>query len=197
MKLLVVSDTHGKTEKVRDVYEKISARDSIDALIHCGDYKRDAEELARVLDIPVYGIPGNCDGGFRAEFLTVPTPAGNILVTHGHGEHVDYGLEELNQLALSLDCRCACFGHTHVPVQETSAEGILMVNPGSLTRPRDGSSDGSCAVLYAEPEGITASILHYDSIMNEPGSTSGGSRPPKKKARGGFLRKIMNYSDGQ
>lgn len=197
MKLLVVSDTHGKIEKVRDVFQKISARDAIDALIHCGDYKRDAEELARILDIPVYGIPGNCDGGFRAEFLTVPTPSGNILVTHGHGEHVDYGLEELNQLALSLDCRCACFGHTHVPVQETSAEGVLLVNPGSLTRPRDGSTDGSCAVLYAEPEGITASILHYDAIMREPETGSGGSRPSKKKVRGGFLRKIMNYSDGQ
>ena len=64
-------------------------------------------------------------------------------------------------------------------------DGVRLMNPGSLTNPRDGSS-GSYGIAVAEKNSLACTI-HY----------CGESAAPKKKARGGFLRGIMNFiSDG-
>ena len=42
MKILVLSDTHGKLDKVYRVCEKLN---NIDLIIHCGDYIRDARKF--------------------------------------------------------------------------------------------------------------------------------------------------------
>ena len=59
MKILVISDTHGKLNKVREVYRKLT---NIDLIIHAGDYMRDGEALSKEFAVPVVAVKGNCDG---------------------------------------------------------------------------------------------------------------------------------------
>ncbi|MDO4395797.1 MAG: metallophosphoesterase [Clostridia bacterium] len=185
MKILVLSDTHGKLDKVYRVFEKLN---NIDLIIHCGDYIRDAHTLEDTLGIPVVAVKGNCDGccslSKGESYDIVDTPVGNILVTHGHIDSVDFDLSRLMYRAEENDCECVCFGHTHVAVCE-DMDGILMVNPGSLSLPRDGSS-GSYAIIHSDDDGFLANIVYYDMVFPDN---------KKKKVQGGFVRGLLNYSD--
>lgn len=185
MKLLLLSDTHGKLDKAIQVYENLK---DINMILHCGDMRDDAETLMAELDVPVAYVAGNCDSTDHPAITFVNTPAGKILLTHGHRENVGYDISRLLYLTESEDCICGCFGHTHVPFYE-DYDGIQLVNPGSLTRPRDGSN-GSFAILDCTSEGISIEIIDYDEFI-----TSKNKPPKKKKVTGGYLRGLLNYSD--
>ena len=184
MNIFVISDTHGHLEKAYDMYNKISETDDIDMIIHCGDYQRDAGLVEQTLAVPTISVKGNCDGSRGRDIRVIETPAGNVLVTHGHMERVEWDYNNLLYLAEENDCIAACFGHTHIPVFE-KYNGITLVNPGSLTFPRD-SSKGSCALLHLTEDVVDGLILYYDESY-------GNSN--KKKAHGGYLRGLLNYSD--
>jgi len=180
MKILVIGDTHGKLNKVRDIWKKLK---EIDLIIHTGDHISDAKVLERELGIPVTAVRGNCDGSHSSDdFVIIETEYGKLLLTHGHMENVKYQLSTLMYKALENGCKAAIFGHTHRALIE-EADGIYFVNPGSLTQPRDGS-DGSYAIIRTSQSSFDASIVYYSTIM---GST--------KKTQSGFLRSLMNYSD--
>lgn len=188
MNILVVSDTHGHLEKVYDMYEKLKDHTldgkPIDRIIHCGDYKRDGEAIGNELALPVLAVEGNCDSWRNSSHSVLETPFGNVLVTHGHLQSVDYDIQSLLYLAEENDCICACYGHTHVPVFEEYS-GIWVLNPGSPSLPRDGTL-GSCALLNLSEHGVDGGIYYYEHLCG---------RVEKKKSAGGFLRSIVNYSD--
>ena len=180
MKILALSDTHGKLDKVRDIWPKLT---DIDMIIHAGDFIRDGKALSKELKVPVVTVKGNCDNGYsHDDFETVATEYGDILVTHGHMENVKYRLDNLLYKALENDCRAVVFGHTHRAFVGED-KGIHLINPGSLTLPRDGS-DGSYAIIRTSKDSFDASIVYYSTIM-------GGRKPPQS----GFLRNLMNYCD--
>lgn len=180
MKILVISDTHGKLNKVRDIWPKLK---DIDLIIHAGDFISDAAKLEAELNIPVVAVKGNCDGGYSSDdFKTVDTEYGKIMVTHGHMENVKYQLSTLMYKAMEKQCKAVVFGHTHCALIEQE-QGMYFVNPGSLTQPRDGSS-GSYAIIRTSKDSFDASIVYYSTIM--------GSRKPPAA---GFIRNILNYSD--
>jgi len=183
MKILLLSDTHGDLSKVYEIYEK---QNNIDLIIHCGDYQKDAYELEDTLCVPVVSVKGNCDGGQQIDRQIVETPYGNILVTHGHTEGIDFGYDRLLYTAEAEGCFAACFGHTHVPISE-DFDGIHLINPGSLSKPRDGSN-GSYAILRCTEEDFYVNIVYYDTVCG-PQTKKG------KKVKGGFLRDMLNYSD--
>lgn len=85
MKILVVSDTHGDTDKAEEAirYNK----DSISMIIHLGDYFRDAQKLAEMFpEIPIEYIYGNSDfmiDGVPAEKM-LNVCGKRIFMTHGH-----------------------------------------------------------------------------------------------------------------
>ena len=79
-------------------------------------------------------------------------------------------------------------------------DDIVLMNPGSLTKPRDGSG-GTFGLLVTGEDSIWGKIYRYEDFM-VPGSTGGtgnGGGPkgttPKPKVRGGHLRDLLNYSD--
>lgn len=183
MKIFLISDTHGDLSKVYEIYEKLT---NIDMIIHCGDYQKDAYQLEDTLGIPVVSVKGNCDKTQLADHATVDTPYGKILVTHGHTENVDYSCNQLLYTAEENGCFAACFGHTHVPFNE-DFDGIHLINPGSLSRPRDGSN-GSYAILRITEEDFYSNIIYYDTIC-------GPQTKKQKKVTGGMLRNMLNYSD--
>lgn len=181
MKILVISDTHGHLDKVLRVYEKLT---DIDLIIHCGDYQRDGYNLEDILGVKVISVRGNCDGGGSSDFEIVETPGGDILVTHGHAQGVDYDYSRLLYMAQENDCIAVCFGHTHVPVNDYEGD-VYFINPGSLSLPRDGSN-GSYGIIRSTEEDFYSNIVYYDTIF-----------PPEKnkKVTGGFIRNMLNYSD--
>ena len=182
MKILVISDTHGDIKRAINLVNSIKG---IDLIIHCGDNKGDAEKLAdRFSDIEVVAVNGNCDRHMGVDFTIVETEAGDIFVTHGHDYGVNYGLSDIVEAAKDYDCSAICFGHTHKPLC-MEHDGILIVNPGSLSEPR-GGSENSCAVITTEGDKLYANIVLYETVC--------GARTEAKKS--GKLRDMLNYSDG-
>lgn len=204
MKILVIGDTHGKLNRVRDIWPKLQ---SIDLVIHTGDYYSDAKELSKELGVPFVFVRGNCDGSTGKEscdsqdgdFAVVETPAGQIFVSHGHRENVNYKLDTLRYKALENDCIAAVFGHTHRSMIE-QAEDMWFINPGSLTLPRDGSG-GSYAIIRSTEENFDATVVYYNTVMNHNkggssfgghGGSGGNSDDASKSSR---ISSILNYID--
>ena len=178
MKLLVIGDTHGKLNKLRDIWPKLT---DIDLIAHTGDHFSDAIKAEEELGVPVIAVGGNCDGS-GPDIEIIDTEYGNILLTHGHREGVKYDLNGLYYRALENDCKAVFFGHTHCSLI-TENNGIYFVNPGSLTLPRDNKS-GSYAIVRTAENSFDANIVYYDTIMGD-----------RRRSPSGRLKSILNYSD--
>ena len=69
-----------------------------------------------------------------------------IMVTHGHNYGVSMDLYGISEEAAARECEMVCFGHTHKPVIEKK-NGVLVINPGSLSFPRQEGRQPSYAVM--------------------------------------------------
>ena len=58
MKILIVSDTHGREENLKKVLEKTGA---IDRLIHLGDVEGSEDYIRSLTEAPVSMVAGNND----------------------------------------------------------------------------------------------------------------------------------------
>ena len=70
-------------------------------------------------------------------------------MTHGHYYGVSMGLYGVLDEGKARECQVVLFGHTHRPVEETE-EGILLLNPGSLSYPRQKGRQRSYIVMEKE-----------------------------------------------
>lgn len=180
MRILVLSDTHGLVQPAMEVYKRLQEENPVDQIIHLGDLVSDAKALEVRLSAEVIWVKGNMDGAASdSDYRIMDTQFGKLLLTHGHMENVKYNTQSLLYKAEELGCRAALFGHTHAPCF-LEANGIYLLNPGSLTRPR-GGGQGSYAVVTVKEEEFLASILYY-----HPG-------PPP--VRSGVLKDMLNNSD--
>lgn len=155
MKILVISDTHGRLEKAQELIEK---KGPFDLVVHLGDLEEDARILARRTGAQIRCVKGNMDGGTREDAQVLSTSFGDILLVHGHIQGVKNGLMNIVYAAGEKNCRAVFFGHTHVPLLEES-QGIYLLNPGSLTLPHL-ADRGSYAIVEIEKEQMHASILY-------------------------------------
>jgi putative phosphoesterase len=173
MRILIVSDTHGINGPLRAVILK----EKPDMLIHLGDSEYNQAEIAGWAGspkTPCIFVRGNCDTTSYVPELVrndaVFTLKGHkIFCTHGHRHKVNYGLLTLSLTAQEEGCDIVMFGHTHVPydsfgdsISEFSRfyesafgegpSGPRILNPGSLSLPRGGSSRGYM-ILEMEDDG--------------------------------------------
>ncbi len=156
MKLLILSDTHRKIDKALEACNKVY---DADAIIHLGDHKDDAIRIAKATDRQVEWVNGNCDfGSPKDDYKVLVTEWGNIYLCHGHKEDVKYQIHRLLYRAEELGCKAAFFGHTHMAGYE-EINGIHVLNPGSISQPRDGSK-GTYAVVELTPTGFHANIIY-------------------------------------
>jgi putative phosphoesterase len=132
-KILVMSDTHGNKAAMDAALKKFA---DVDAVIHLGDYVRDAEYVKTQTDKKVYAVRGNCDiaSRIRSE-ITIRTGGKKILAVHGHKQNVKASLLRLGLYAREKEADAALFGHTHIPTEQIF-EGVILYNPGSLGEPR-------------------------------------------------------------
>ncbi|MBO8172493.1 MAG: metallophosphoesterase [Bacillaceae bacterium] len=143
MSLLVMSDTHGMTEEVRKLVEKVTSRKKFDHLIHCGDFvcDRSQDPFRRMVQ-----VRGNCDFDDSVpEEQIVEWDDLRVLVVHGHRLNVKRTAMNLQYRAEETNADIVLFGHTHVMTSGVN-RGKLFVNPGSLAQPRKYSTP-SFAIL--------------------------------------------------
>ncbi|ADL12043.1 metallophosphoesterase family protein [Acetohalobium arabaticum] len=141
MKILCTSDTHGNTEKLKEVVKSV---EGIDILLHAGDHIGDVDAIDQS-EFDVFKVKGNCDRGVKGKSKEVITMEDKkILLTHGHQYEIKYGLQKLSYQAAEVEADIVVFGHTHRSLS-LNEEGILYFNPGSITYPRDDSA--SCGIL--------------------------------------------------
>ena len=129
MKIAVFSDTHGVTGPMVKAVKEVKP----DALVHLGDYDRDAQALLREFpEIPLYQVCGNCDFVPMApNTLTVNFGPVKAFLTHGHLYHVNYGrVDSLVYAAQEAGAQLALFGHTHAAFQK-DVGGVRVINPGT------------------------------------------------------------------
>lgn len=130
MKLLIMSDTHGDAEVIREVRDYHT---DVETIIHCGDSELPYDHP--YLD-GVYKVRGNCDRDERyptEQIIQINDT--KIFVTHGHLFNVKSSVLSLTYRAEELGAMICCFGHSHLLGAEL-IEGILFINPGSLLKPR-------------------------------------------------------------
>ena len=151
MKIIVLSDTHGRGYLIDEV---LARHKSYDALLFLGDGLRDFAGREGELS-GFASVRGNCDGiSFFAGNLSAPTErmlildGVKILMTHGHEHFVKSGTERLLSYGIKKDADIVLYGHTHIADERYYPEGseacgeiskkpTYLFNPGSLGSPRD------------------------------------------------------------
>lgn len=154
MRLVVVSDSHGNARALEEVVRR--HRQEADAFLHLGD---GLQELSRLLDrepgLPFFYVRGNCDSSLilpQAQKTEIRSfgPV-KILYTHGDLYQVKWDLDTLWEAAHGAQAQVALYGHSHL-ARADYLGGIHLINPGSLTQPREGQP--GYLVLDITPEGV-------------------------------------------
>lgn len=167
MRLLVISDSHGR-------YERLSAlldmQKGIDALIFLGDGLSDLERAdAYSRGIAVFAVKGNCDSFSTltreraSDEMTLCFEGYRLLLMHGHTRGVKYGLDNAIYAASEREADILLFGHTHEPLERYLPAGeeyslekpMYIFNPGSLGASGDGY--GHFGLIEIRPNGVLLS----------------------------------------
>lgn len=150
MKILVVSDTHGHMANFDWVIKKEAP---FDLLLHLGDSEDCEDYIEAVCGCPVEMVAGNCDRSLYLRKECVFTLRGHtFFMTHGHDYSVKRGIDKLREAAGQRGADIVVFGHTHEPYFKKE-DGMVFLNPGSLTFPRPYTSRPSYAVIWLEKNG--------------------------------------------
>lgn len=148
MKILVISDTHGREENLEKVLKKIGMPDLV---LHLGDSEGGEEFIKGMIDCPLHLVAGNCDFFCSYPKTKVVEAAGSrIFMTHGHYHFVNMGTRDLVEAARANGCNLAVFGHTHKPFLDESDPEVTVLNPGSLSQPRQEGRRPSYALVEVE-----------------------------------------------
>lgn len=158
MRILIVSDTHRKEQNLETVLEK---EGSVDHLIHLGDVEGSRNHILEIAACPVDIVAGNNDfmenlpkekeimlGGYR------------VLLTHGHYYYVSLDTKMLRKEARARGFDIAMYGHTHKPRIEQS-NGITVLNPGSLSYPRQEGRRPSYIMMEIDENGEANFEIKY------------------------------------
>ena len=145
MDILIVSDTHGRRDRLAEVLQRTRAC----VLLFLGDGLRDLEVVPD--DVTVRAVRGNCDFTGRCVPDSCIEIFGTcrVFMTHGHRFGVKGDLTSAICAAVDANADILLYGHTHVPLERTLPTGSLVGGrtlerplhifcPGSLGEPRDG-----------------------------------------------------------
>lgn len=158
MKILIVSDTHGRDQYLARTIQKVSP---IDLLIHLGDFAGSKDYIKSIAPCPVEMVCGNNDF-----FISLPKEKiisigdYSVFLTHGHKYGVYYGTEHIKNAARDRQADIVMFGHTHVPVIDLSGD-VWAVNPGSMALPRQRGGIPTYIIMDIDRMGKAHFTLNY------------------------------------
>lgn len=157
MRILIVSDTHRKN----DIYMALCERYKPDMVMHAGDIEGSEYVISEAARCPVKMVAGNNDF-FSDNPRDVEFSIGKykIWLTHGHHYYVSMGDEILVDEARSRGIDIVIYGHTHKPVVRED-DGVYVINPGSLTYPRQEGRKPSYVLMDIDDAGEVHFQLKY------------------------------------
>ncbi len=159
MRILIVSDTHGDETGLR---EAIAGTFPIDAAIHLGDSEKDPDFMQSLFPCPLYLVSGNCDRVRHLPLTLVKEFDGvRMLIAHGHSYFAGVTLDRLKKAAKENGCSVAMYGHTHIPVIDESDPALTVLNPGSLSYPRQPGNKKSYILMETAPGRKPVFTLNY------------------------------------
>jgi phosphoesterase, MJ0936 family len=139
--MLVVSDSHHDIRFLARVLRRFAAK--VDLIAHLGDGPDDLWTAADALSLrlprieSVRGNGDDSDPGLWPQRL-IGSADKPILMLHGHNEGANEDMSRIVAAAERTGAKLVLFGHTHRVFME-EYRGVLAVNPGSISRPRDRS----------------------------------------------------------
>ena len=155
-KLLIVSDNHGDRQSIEDlihIYE-----DEVDQMLHLGDSMFDDLDKVWQKMIPIKGNNDTGEGYIKNTIVTLGQA--KIFASHGHKLDVQKTRKNLTEIAKEKGCQFACYGHTHTAKVE-EIDGVLAINPGSISMPRGPISKKLYAILSLD-EDSHYQVNYYD-----------------------------------
>lgn len=158
MKILIVSDTHGKDNNLLKTIEMVSP---IDLLIHLGDFESGEEYIKYISPCPVEMVSGNNDF-----FNDVPKEKMiyigryKVMLTHGHRYGVNYSTYNVVETAKYNNADIVMFGHTHIPMINCN-DKTWIINPGSLELPRQTGRVPTFIIMDLDAKGEAHFTLNY------------------------------------
>ena len=164
MKLMIASDIHGSAEYCERLLEAFK-KEEAEKLLLLGDIlyhgpRNDLPEryapkevmaMLNAVKEKLLCVRGNCDTEVDQMVLEFPILSETALIyadgrtifaTHGHKFNID-NLPPLNKGDILV------YGHTHIPLKEEK-DGILCLNPGSVSIPKEGS--GHSYIIFENGE---------------------------------------------
>jgi putative phosphoesterase len=148
MKIGIMSDSHGNRTAIEAA--AASAGD-VDLWLHAGDCCPDADYLGIISATRVIKVRGNCD--YPSETVQdeelIEAGGHTIFLTHGHTYGVKWGTDDLAVIAANEGADIVVYGHTHIAEQSRQGS-VLILNPGSISQPRDGSKPSFMLLSFSE-----------------------------------------------
>lgn len=159
---IVISDTHSDSVALARVITKAAALGATD-IFSAGDLCPQGIELQTLVStspVEIIQVRGNCDSMYTYDGLGLRFPplivSRNIedgrCIEMTHGDRI-WEPQALTEGDIFIT------GHTHVPHLYRDAEGIIHLNPGSISRPRN-PEGASYAII--DKAGIEIRLLRND-----------------------------------
>jgi len=168
MKILVLSDSHGRPDRIAEAVKL--QKNTLDLVIFLGDGVNDTKYAESALaGIPVVSVSGNHEDA-TTMFLSDDKAPSELMLTldgyrlllmHGHRFGVKGGLVRALSYAYSKGADILLFGHTHTPTEKYYPEGtelsfgvserpMYAFNPGSI-------GAGSAGIVELRENGVLMS----------------------------------------
>lgn len=158
MKVLVVSDSHGRDNYLEEAIKK---EEPFDMFLHLGDLEGSDRFIRQHVNCTIAMVRGNND--FFSDLnsdLTIQIGSHKAFLTHGHRYHLEYGYEMLREAARREGADIVIFGHIHVPVVDYQG-GMITLNPGSISLPRQEGHRPSYITIECEAGGEPICRVKY------------------------------------
>jgi hypothetical protein len=186
MRVGLISDTHNPSVGDEPPPEVVAAFQGVDVIIHAGDiYQPDCLDWLEKI-APVYAVELGAEAHFKEDDRVVDMA--RVIELEGHRIGIIHDLlvpgmaQELTEftplskhfpqdssLSTALEnvfdapVDIVIFGHTHYPVVE-EYQGILMVNPGSPSLPKQIRRLGQVAIMELGTDQKSAEILNLSNF---------------------------------
>jgi len=170
--ILVFSDSHGSIASLKKIFEwakkRVPPDGTISASVCLGDGLSDLSAAADAAGF--YSdwkiIMGNNDYGIQApEAASFDFADHRFFTAHGHRYNIYGGTNSLLAAAKKSNADIVFFGHTHIPYYKI-VDGITLINPGSVGRPR--SRIGATFAVVECPDDKPVIVDFYGLGLHSP-----------------------------
>lgn len=149
-RLLVISDNHGKTERMESILEK----ENFDLAIHLGDSELPEDYIEEKFD---YYVEGNHDT-YKYQVVVFKVENINIAIAHGHPASIGFGFHKnaIVEFGKRNNADLVLHGHLHI-ASDNVIDGIRVICPGSVDYSRSGKN--SYAIITIDGDEITSEFF--------------------------------------